>query len=53
MNEFCDEKKISKALKEKLKNAIEYNFSKNPFTWADKTNIFNDLPINLRYEIMM
>ena len=53
MNEFCNEKNISKSLKEKLKQAIDYNFLKNPFIWADKTTIFKDLPINLRYEMMM
>ena len=53
MTEFCNEKKISKELKETLKNSIEYSFAKNPFTWADKTNIFEDLPINLRYEMFM
>lgn len=53
MNEFCNEKNISKALKDKLKLAIEYNFDRNPFTWADKKNMFTDLPIKLRYDIMM
>lgn len=53
MNEFCNEKNIKKALKDKLKQAIEYNFDRNPFTWADKTNMFADFPINLKYDIMM
>jgi len=53
MNEFCIEKKISKNLRDKLKETLEYNFSKNCFMWADNTNIFKDLPINLRHEIMM
>lgn len=53
MNEFCVEKKISKQLRDKLKDTLEYNFSRNCFTWADNTHIFKDLPINLRFEIMM
>lgn len=53
MNEFCNEMKISKSLKERLRKTLEYNSQKNSFTWAEKTNIFNDLPINLRYEIVM
>ena len=53
MNEFCNEMKIEKSLKEKLRKTLEYNAQKNSFTWAEKTNIFNDLPINLRYEIVM
>ena len=53
MNEFCNEMKISSTLKEKLRQTLEQNFQRNAFIWAEKTNIFNDLPINLRYEIVM
>ncbi|CAD8102523.1 unnamed protein product [Paramecium sonneborni] len=53
LNEFCVEKKISLNLREKLKETLEYSFDKNCFTWADNKYIFKDLPINLRYEIML
>ncbi|KAM3127525.1 hypothetical protein pb186bvf_020367 [Paramecium bursaria] len=53
LNEFCKEKKISKLLRDRLKETLENNFSKNCFIWADNQNIFSDLPINLRYDIMM
>ena len=53
MNDFCDEMKIDNKLKERLKKTLEYNSQKNSFLWADKSNVFNDLPINLRYEIAM
>jgi len=35
MNEFCDEMKINKELKDKLKKALTYNSDKNCFSWAD------------------
>lgn len=53
MNEFCVEKKISLNLREKLKETLEYSFDKNCFVWADNKYIFKDLPINLRYDIML
>lgn len=53
MNEFCNEMKINKELKRKLRKALTYSMDKNCFSWADKTNIFRQLPINLRYEICM
>ncbi|CAD8179140.1 unnamed protein product [Paramecium octaurelia] len=53
LNEFCIEKKISLNLREKLKETLQYSFDKNCFTWADNKYIFKDLPINLRYDIIM
>ncbi|CAK92730.1 unnamed protein product (macronuclear) [Paramecium tetraurelia] len=53
MSEFCLEKKISRQLRDCLKETLEYNFSKNGFVWASDTKIFQDIPMNLRYEIMM
>ena len=53
MNEFCNEMKINKNMKDKMRKTLEYNSQKNAFMWAEKTNIFNELPINLRYEIVM
>lgn len=53
MNEFCNERKISQDLKEKIRKTLEYNTQKNSFLWTEKTHVFNDLPLNLRYEIVM
>lgn len=53
MNEFCSERKISHNLKEKIRKTLEFNTQKNSFLWAEKTDVFADLPINLRYEIAM
>jgi hypothetical protein len=36
-----------------MRKTLEYNSFKNAFTWASKTNIFDELPINLRHEIVM
>ena len=32
---------------------MEYNSNKNSFTWANKKGLFEEIPINLRYEMMM
>ena len=53
MNEFCNEMKINNSLKARLRKTLEYNSQKNSFLWTEKTNVFNDLPLNLRYEIAM
>ena len=53
MNEFCNEMKINNTLKERMSKTLQYNSDKNSFLWANKTDIFNDLPIDLRYEIIM
>lgn len=53
MNEFCNEMKINNTLKERMSKTLQYNSDKNSFLWAKKTDIFNDLPIDLRYEIIM
>lgn len=53
MNEFCNEMKIAKSLKDRLRKTLEYNTNKNSYSWAEKTNIFTDLPINLQYDIVM
>ena len=53
MNEFCNEMKIGKVLKDKIKKQLEYNSNKNSFSWANKKGIFEEIPINLRYEMIM
>ena len=53
MNEFCQEMNISKKIKDKMRKTLEYNSLKNAFSWANKTNAFDELPINLRHEVVM
>jgi hypothetical protein len=53
MNEFCQEMKINKRTKDQMRKALEYNSLKNAFSWANKSNVFDELPINLRHEIVM
>ena len=53
VNEFAKEVKAPKSLKDRIKRVLEYNSLKNCFSWADKKNIFSEIPINLRYEVVM
>ena len=36
-----------------MKSILEYNSKKNAFIWIEHTYIFNELPLDLRYEIIM
>jgi len=53
MDEFIDQIKAPKSLKRRLRKVLEYNAVKNAFEWANKRKIFSEIPINLRYEIVM
>lgn len=53
IDEFIKEEKLSKQMQIDLKEAIKYSTEKNGFSWADKINIFNELPSELRYEVAM
>ena len=53
MNEFAKEVKAPKSLKDRIKRVLEYNSLKNCFSWADKKSVFSEIPINLRYEVVM
>ena len=53
VNEFAKEVKAPKSLKDRIKRVLEYNSLKNCFSWADKKNIFSEIPINLRYQVVM
>ncbi len=44
---------ISSDLKKKMQDILEYNSQNNAFLWIEQTNIFNELPLDLRYEIIM
>eukprot|EP00828_Plagiopyla_frontata_P046040 TRINITY_DN8052_c0_g2_i1.p1 TRINITY_DN8052_c0_g2~~TRINITY_DN8052_c0_g2_i1.p1 ORF type:complete len:451 (+),score=54.94 TRINITY_DN8052_c0_g2_i1:23-1375(+) len=53
MNEFCNEMKIPKSLQQRIRSVLEANVNQNSLAWAEKTKIFEELPINLRYDIAM
>ena len=49
MNEFCIEMKVTNTLKKKMAEQLKYSIDKNCFEWVNKTQIYNELPINLKY----
>jgi len=51
--EFSHESKLYKPLRACLRHAIKYLIEKTGFSWSDKQNIFNELPKNLKYEVVM
>jgi len=52
-NEFAHEIKASKSLKRRIRKILEYNSLRNCFSWANKKEVFSEIPIRLRYEIVM
>ena len=52
-DEFAKESGIDKELCAKIKSAIRYNSETQGFSWKNQQDIFNELPIKLRYEIAM
>jgi len=52
-NEFAKEIKAPKSLKARIRKILEYNSLRNCFSWANKKDIFSEIPISLRYEIIM
>ncbi|EAR99256.2 cation channel family protein (macronuclear) [Tetrahymena thermophila SB210] len=53
MNEYCNEMKIPNSVKKQLKEALQYTLDRNSFFWANQNKIFDQLPMNLKYEICM
>ncbi|KAL4438790.1 hypothetical protein ABPG74_013463 [Tetrahymena malaccensis] len=53
MNEYCNEMKIPNSVKKQLKDALQYTLDRNSFFWANQNKIFDQLPMNLKYEICM
>ena len=51
VDEFIKEEKLPKELKNDMKEALKYSNEKSGFDWADKQNIFEELPAELRYEV--
>lgn len=51
MDQFCKENKFSKALKSKVKKALEYSSIKTIFSSDDKNQLLNEIPTDLRFEI--
>jgi len=52
-NEFAHEIKASKVLKRRIRKILEYNSLRNCFSWANKKEVFSEIPIPLRFEIVM
>lgn len=51
MDQFCKENKFSKALKTRVKKALEYSSIKTIFSSDDKNKLLNEIPTDLRFEI--
>lgn len=52
-NEFADQIKAPRSLKSKIAQILEYNSFRNCFSWAGKRELFSEIPITLRHEIVM
>lgn len=53
IDEFAQDIKLSKEIKQRIRHALRYSTGKNNFSWNQKQNIFNELPKDLRYEISL
>jgi hypothetical protein len=53
LTEFCKESKIGPELQGKLRRQLANPAAINPFEWASKKMIFDEIPLNLRYDIAM
>lgn len=51
LNDFAKESNLNSVLKGKIKKVLIHNSTKHAFSWTDKQNMFNDLPITLKVEI--
>ena len=50
---FTKEANLSKDLRLRLRHALKYSTEKTGFSWADKHNIFTELPRQLKYEVAL
>lgn len=53
LNDFSKEANLSIPLKEKIKKILVYNSGKHSFSWNEKQNMFNELPITLKNEVSL
>ena len=53
IDEFSDEVKLEKGLRQRIRHALRYSASKSGFSWNEKRHIFNEFPKDLRYEIAL
>ena len=53
IDEFCNEAKLPREIKFRLKRAVRYTTEKTGFNWADKRDIFDELPRALKYEVCL
>lgn len=51
IEQFANDSKLSKNLKVKIKEALEYNCKKTNFLWFKKHKIIDELPNDLKYEL--
>lgn len=50
---FTKEANLSRDLRIRLRHALKYSTEKTGFSWADKHNIFTELPRQLKYEVAL
>lgn len=53
MNDFCSEVQLPKKLADEVRQCVENNLHKNPYSWAHDNTIFQELSINIRYQLCM
>lgn len=51
LNDFCKEANLGTVLKEKIKKILVFNSGKHSFSWNEKQNMFNELPVTLKNEV--
>ncbi len=51
MDEFCKETKLAKALKLRIRKALEYTTIKNVFSSTDKNEFLGEIPTDLKFEV--
>ena len=51
LSEFCKDAKIPKALREEMRESVEYTTQKGMFSWMDKQKIFAELPPQIKSEV--
>jgi hypothetical protein len=53
VEEFSREAELDKDLKVRLRHALQYSSEKTGFSWAERRDIFDELPKQLKYEVSM
>jgi hypothetical protein len=53
VEQFSNDAKLSKDLRRRLKLSLKYSSDKVGYSWADKIQLFNELPRWLKYEVAL